>query len=112
MSLQSAIQATTPWPTDITYHRTTRTLRVTFDNGDAFDLPATLLRTQSPSAEVQGHGEGKKIITGKENIAITAIEPVGHYAVRLTFDDGHHTGIYTWAYLYQQGSALVQSNKI
>jgi DUF971 family protein len=104
MSIASSIQATTPWPTDIAYSRSTRELRVTFETGEVVTLSATTLRTESPSAEVQGHGEGKKIVTGKENVAITAIEPVGNYAVRLMFDDGHRTGLYSWAYLHNLGT--------
>lgn len=104
MSIASSIQSTTPWPVDITYHRGSRALHITFDNGETYMISATTLRTESPSAEVQGHGEGKKIVTGKENVAISAIEPVGNYAIRLTFDDGHRTGLYSWAYLYALGA--------
>lgn len=93
--------ANAPWPTDITYKKSERTLHVTYDNGDVRQLSATLLRTESPSAEVQGHHPSQKItVTGKENVGIVQIEPVGNYAVRLIFDDGHQTGIYTWAFLY------------
>ena len=87
-------------PTEIRYSRPDRILRVTFDDGVVADIPATRLRTESPSAEVQGHGPDQKItVTGKENVGITEMQPVGHYAIRLIFDDGHQTGIYTWAYL-------------
>lgn len=90
-----------PWPTDITYRKSEHVLYVTFDTGETRALPARLLRTESPSAEVQGHHPSQKItVTGKENVAITAIEPVGNYAVRLIFDDGHQTGLYTWSFLY------------
>ena len=92
-----------PWPVELVYAKAARVLRVVYDDGFCCDLGAELLRVESPSAEVQGHGEGKKIVTGKENVAITAIEPVGNYAVRLVFDDGHKTGLYTWAYLRQLG---------
>ena len=97
-----AYQSTTaPWPTDITYRRSDRILYVTFDTGEIRALPATILRTESPSAEVQGHHPSQKItVTGKEKVTITAIEPVGNYAVRLIFDDGHQTGLYTWDFLY------------
>ncbi len=88
-----------PWPVDIVYVSAQKTLRVVFDDGRVIEIPAKLLRIESPSAEVQGHGEGKKIVTGKDNVAITAIEPVGRYAIRITFDDGHNTGLYTWDYL-------------
>lgn len=94
--------ALAPWPTDITYKKSERILYVTYDTGAKFGLTAELLRIESPSAEVQGHHPDEKIIvTGKENIGITAIQPVGNYAVRLVFDDGHQTGIYSWTYLYE-----------
>ena len=93
-----------PWPAEIKLCKDKRSLLVTFDNGDLSDLPAELLRVESPSAEVQGHGPGQKIIvTGKQNVTITEIQPVGHYAVRLVFDDGHNTGLYTWDYLHKLG---------
>lgn len=93
--------ASTPWPLNITYKKSERILHVEFDDGVTRALSAELLRTESPSAEVQGHHPSQKIIvTGKENVTITAIEPVGNYAVRLIFDDGHQTGLYTWSYLY------------
>ncbi len=91
-----------PWPTEIKLRQDKRSLLVTFDNGDISDLPAELLRVESPSAEVQGHGPGQKItVTGKQDVTITQVEPVGHYAVRLVFDDGHNTGLYTWDYLHK-----------
>lgn len=91
-----------PWPTDITYKKSERILYVTFDTGETRALPATLLRTESPSAEVQGHHPSQKItVTGKENVTIMGVEPVGNYAVRLIFDDGHQTGLYTWDFLYK-----------
>ncbi len=91
-------------PLEIRYASATRTLHISFDDGALFALSATLLRVESPSAEVQGHGAGRKItVTGKENVGIQAIEPVGHYAVRLIFDDGHDTGLYAWSYLYRLG---------
>jgi len=81
-----------------------RLLEVAFDGGERFELPAEYLRVHSPSAEVQGHGiETGVLVTGKENVGISAVEPVGHYAVRLQFDDGHNTGLYTWKYLYELG---------
>jgi DUF971 family protein len=90
-----------PWPTDIAYKKETRLLTVTYDTGEIVTLPATVLRTESPSAEVQGHHPSQKTtVTGKENVSITDIQPVGNYAVRLIFDDGHQTGLYTWDYLY------------
>lgn len=94
----------TPWPTDLTYSRSKRILAVTFDNGDRFDLPAELLRVESPSAEVQGHGPGQKqTVAGKANVAIERIEPVGRYAVRIVFSDGHNSGLFTWSYLHTVG---------
>lgn len=103
--MKSANNPEPVWPVDITYRRGARVLCVTFTNGDIFDIPAQLLRVESPSAEVQGHTPAQKItVTGKENVGITAIEPVGHYAVKLIFDDGHNTGLFTWAYLHQLGA--------
>lgn len=97
------------WPTDITLDRAERVLEVTFDTGERFRLPAELLRVESPSAEVQGHGPSQKtIVPGKRAVAITAVEPVGHYAVRLKFDDGHDTGLYSWRVLYQMGQKREQ----
>jgi len=96
--------SSSPWPTDIAYKKSERILVVTFDTGEIRRHSAELLRVESPSAEVQGHHPSQKItVVGKENISITAIEPVGNYAVRLIFDDGHQTGIYTWDYLYKLG---------
>jgi DUF971 family protein len=92
------------WPTEIRYVKADKTLRVTFDDGQAFTLPAELLRVESPSAEVQGHGpDQKQIVAGRRHVGIMEIEPVGNYAVRISFDDLHDTGIYSWQYLYQLG---------
>lgn len=94
----------TIWATAINLKSGGKTLQVTFDDGVSREIPATLLRVESPSAEVQGHGPGQKIIvTGKENVAIVDVQPVGNYAVRLVFDDGHDTGLYTWDYLHKIG---------
>lgn len=80
-------------------------LTLAYADGTELGLPAELLRVYSPSAEVRGHGVGqRKLQTGKKHVAITAIEPIGHYAIRLTFDDGHDSGIYTWAHLHDLGS--------
>jgi DUF971 family protein len=88
------------WPTELRLKAGKKTLQVSFDDGLQADLPAELLRVYSPSAEVQGHGSGPKmLVLGKENVTIRSIERVGSYAVRLVFDDGHDTGFYTWAYL-------------
>lgn len=93
-----------PWPTDISLKKSERTLTVTFDDGAMVTLPAELLRVESPSAEVQGHGAGqKKTVPGKRNVAITNVEPVGTYALRIIFSDGHDSGLFTWDYLYELG---------
>ena len=92
---------------ELRYERSRRVLVVAFDDGEQFDLPAEYLRTHSPSAEVRGHGYSEpKLMTGKENVDITAIEPVGSYAVQITFDDGHDSGIYSWAFLYDLGKNM------
>jgi DUF971 family protein len=92
------------WPLDIAYNPTAKILKVSFDDGKVFDLPAEYLRVESPSAEVQGHHPSERqFVPGCRHIAITAIEPVGNYAVRLTFDDRHDTGIFSWALLHELG---------
>ena len=89
-----------PWPTEIRVRRTERRLEVDYDDGVTVDLPAELMRVESPSAEVQGHHIAqKRIVPGKRDVGIAAVEPVGNYAVRVRFDDGHDTGIFTWSYL-------------
>lgn len=93
-----------PKPTDINLHQQSRILEVAFDDGSHFELPCEYLRVYSPSAEVQGHGPGQEVLQlGKEDVNITAIEPVGNYAIQLEFDDGHNTGIYSWETLYLLG---------
>lgn len=93
-----------PTPTDINLHQKSRVLEVAFDDGSRFRLPCEYLRVYSPSAEVRGHGPGQEILqVGKEGINITAIDPVGTYAVKLHFDDGHNTGLYSWNLLYELG---------
>ena len=93
-----------PSPTEIRLDRATRVLHVSFDDGTEYALPAEYLRVESPSAEVQGHNPGQKqTVAGRRHVGIIAIEPVGQYAVRLTFDDLHDTGIYSWAYLRELG---------
>jgi DUF971 family protein len=95
---------TKPWPTEIRLRKDRRALGVTFDDGSAYELPAEMLRVLSPSAEVQGHSpEQRKTVPGMRNVAIRAVEPVGNYAVRLLFSDGHSTGIFTWDYLAKLG---------
>jgi len=96
--------STDPWPTDIAYDPATKTLRVSFENGEAFDLPAEYLRVESPSAEVQGHGPDQRVtVPGRKYVGIMGIEPVGNYAVRLIFDDLHDTGIYSWRLFHELG---------
>jgi DUF971 family protein len=91
-----------PPPTALTYHKRSRELEVRFDDGMTARLSAEYLRVHSPSAEVKGHSAGEGVlVTGKEKVGIAKIEPVGRYAVRLVFDDGHDTGLYTWAVLYE-----------
>jgi DUF971 family protein len=94
-----------PTPTEIRLKRAERRLEVAFDDGSRFSLPAEYLRVESPSAEVQGHGPGQKVlVAGRREVGIMRVEPVGHYAVRVAFDDLHDTGIYSWAYLHQLGT--------
>lgn len=94
----------TPTPTAITVHQQSRTLEIAFDHDAAFSLPFEFLRVYSPSAEVRGHGPGQETLqTGKRNVGIAGIEPVGHYAIQPHFDDGHDTGIYSWDYLHWLG---------
>jgi DUF971 family protein len=93
--------------TELRYERGRRRLVVEFDDGRRFELPAEYLRTHSPSAEVRGHGYSEpKLMTGKEEVDITAIEPVGSYAVQIAFDDGHDSGIYSWSFLYDLGQNM------
>jgi DUF971 family protein len=95
------------WPTEIRLASDKRTLTVSFDSGERFALPAEYLRVESPSAEVQGHRpQEKKTVEGKQNVTIAAVEPVGNYAVRIVFDDGHDTGLYAWDYLRELGREL------
>lgn len=91
-------------PTEITYSKADKQLTVVWDDGKTFLYPAEYLRVESPSAEVQGHGPGQRVtVPGRMHVGIMAIEPVGNYAVRLSFDDLHDTGIYSWQYLRQIG---------
>jgi len=94
----------TPRPTDIVLHKASHVLEVAFDDGSRFSLPCEYLRVESPSAEVQGHGPGQKVLVpGKRDVNIRAIVPMGNYAVQLAFDDGHDSGIYSWSYLHELG---------
>ncbi len=93
-----------PAPQAITVHERSRVLEVAFSDGATFRIPFELLRVYSPSAEVQGHGPGQQVLqTGKREVGLVGLEPVGHYAVRPTFSDGHDSGLFTWAYLYELG---------
>ena len=93
-----------PWPVELKLDPSKTRLTVEFDTGERFVLPAEYLRVESPSAEVQGHGQGQKqIVTGKQAVTIPRIERVGNYAVRLVFDDGHDTGLFSWDYLHELG---------
>ncbi len=96
---------TSPRPTAITLHQQSGVLDVEFDDGRRFSMPVEYLRVFSPSAEVRGHGPGQEVLqVGKRNVGISAIEPVGMYAVKLVFSDGHDTGIYSWDYLHELGA--------
>ena len=94
-----------PWPTDIKVRRAEKTLDIVFNDGTAFSLPAEYLRVESPSAEVQGHGPGQKVlVAGRRHVGIAEVEAVGNYAIRIIFDDLHYTGIFLWRYLHQLGA--------
>ena len=91
-----------PRPSGITLHRASHVLEVAFDSGETYKLPCEYLRVHSPSAEVQGHGPGQRVlVSGKRHVNIASIEPIGHYAVLLRFDDGHDTGIFSWQTLHE-----------
>jgi DUF971 family protein len=93
------------WPTELRVDHGRATLTVTFDSGERFALPAEYLRVESPSAEVQGHSAAQKqLVPGKRHVRIESLEPVGNYATRIIFDDGHDTGLYSWDYLHELGS--------
>ena len=102
--MTATTEAKAPWPVEIKLDRAERRLEVAFDDGNRFVYPAEYLRVESPSAEVQGHGVGQKeIIAGRRHVGILAIEQVGNYAIRISFDDLHDTGIYSWPYLHRLG---------
>jgi DUF971 family protein len=95
--------------TEIKLRQRSRVLEVSFDDGSRFELPFEYLRVYSPSAEVRGHGAGEGVlVTGKHDVGVTAVEPIGQYAVRLVFDDGHDTGLFTWKYLHELGTQRQQ----
>lgn len=101
----AGLQPHTPAPVSLTVHQQSRVLEVGFDDGHVFRIPFELLRVYSPSAEVQGHGPGQEVLqTGKREVGIADIEPVGNYGVKPRFTDGHESGIYTWDYLHHLGS--------
>ena len=92
------------WPLELTSRQQGRVLTIRFDNGESFDLDAEYLRVESPSAEVKGHGPGQEqLVSGKRNVFIAKLEPIGSYAVRIIFSDSHSTGLYTWNYLAKLG---------
>ena len=94
----------TPWPTEVRLHKDRRTLSVQFDDGVRHELPAEMLRVLSPSAEVQGHTpDQRQTIGGKRDVTIAALDPIGNYAVKIVFDDGHDSGLFSWTYLRQLG---------
>lgn len=98
-----------PTPTAFTVHRQSRVLEVCFSDGAAFKIPFELMRVYSPSAEVKGHGPGQEVLqTGKQDVTVLELSPVGNYAVKPVFSDGHDTGLFTWEYLYQLGEQQTQ----
>ena len=104
-----ASSAASPTPVSITAHGRSRVLEVAFSDGASFRIPFELMRVFSPSAEVQGHGPGQEVLqTGKREVSIEAIEPVGHYGIKPTFSDGHDSGIFSWSYLYGLGAREAQ----
>ncbi len=101
----AGLTSNTPTPTSITVHQQSRALQVAFSDGSEFRIPFELMRVYSPSAEVQGHGPGQEVLqTGKRDVDLTSLQPVGNYAVQPTFSDGHDTGIFSWDYLFYLGS--------
>ena len=99
-------------PTEIQLHQKSRILEIAFDDGERFELSCEYLRVYSPSAEVMGHGPGQEVLQlGKEDVNITAIEPVGNYAIKLVFDDNHDSGLYSWEHLYSLGKNQEQKWK-
>ena len=105
----AGITPQSPRPTSIAVHQQSRQLEIAFDDGAKFLIPFELMRINSPSAEVKGHGPGQEVLqTGKRDVIVTALEQVGNYAVQPTFSDGHDTGLYTWEYLYELGARQAQ----
>ncbi len=105
----AGLTASTPQPTALTVHQQSRVLEIGFADGSQFRIPFELMRVYSPSAEVKGHGPGQEVLqTGKRDVTVVALEPIGNYAVQPTFSDGHNTGIYSWDYLHFLGSQQPQ----
>ena len=101
----AGLQAGSPIPTALTVHSQSRVLEIAFSDGAAFRIPFELMRIYSPSAEVQGHGPGQEILqTGKREVGVVELEPIGNYAVKPVFSDGHESGLFTWDYLYHLGN--------
>tara|TARA_B100000497_G_C7687883_1_gene417315 strand:+ start:2677 stop:3054 length:378 start_codon:yes stop_codon:yes gene_type:complete len=97
--------STKNWPIEIRIKSKEKALEIDFDNGESFKIKAELLRVESPSAEIQGHGSGQKVtLAGRRHVGILSVEPVGNYAIKINFDDMHDTGIYSWQYLYDMGA--------
>lgn len=105
----AGLTANTPNPQSLTVHAKSRVLEVSFSDGNTYRIPFELMRVYSPSAEVQGHGPGQEVLqTGKRDVGLSELEPVGNYAVKPVFSDGHDSGIYSWDYLYFLGSQQAQ----
>ena len=105
----AGLQVDSPTPTSLTVHGTSRLLAVVFSDGAAFSIPFELMRVYSPSAEVQGHGPGQEVLqTGKREVGVLALEPIGNYAVKPVFPDGHESGIFSWEDLYHLGANQAQ----
>jgi DUF971 family protein len=105
----AGLKKNSPTPTAVTVHQASKVLEVAFADGAAFRIPFELMRIYSPSAEVQGHGPGQKVLqTGKRDVGVLGLEQVGNYAVQPEFSDGHNTGLFTWDYLYFLGSQQAQ----
>ena len=101
----AGLSKNSPTPQALTVHAQSRVLEISFSDGASFRIPFELMRVYSPSAEVQGHGEGQEVLqTGKRTVTLQTLEPVGNYAVQPTFSDGHNTGIFSWDYLYHLGA--------
>ena len=101
----AGLQADSPTPTALTVHNQSRLLEIAFSDGQAFKIPFELMRVYSPSAEVQGHGPGQEVLqTGKREVNLLELEPIGNYAVKPVFSDGHESGIFSWDYLYYLGN--------